>query len=79
MNEVELLRREYPEKAEAVQKDTAVEYFALDITTAGALKVDFANGATVTLPNVPVGRWKGKITKVYTTGTAAVIGAAYFD
>lgn len=51
--------------------DLATPVSALHISVAGALKVNMANGATVTFASVPVGTIEIAVTRVFATGTAA--------
>jgi hypothetical protein len=44
---------------------------AVYIGTTGHLKVDMANGTTVTFSNMPVGMFAIAITKIYQTGSTA--------
>lgn len=49
------------------------------LTTAGTLKVDFANGTTGTLGGLLVGTaYPFAITKIYTTGSATAAGYILF-
>lgn len=61
--------------AEAVTPSDTVDLTdpvsALYIGGTGALKVDMANGDTVTFAAVPVGVFHIAVTRVYSTGTAA--------
>lgn len=52
--------------------------FALLIGTAGTLKVDTADGDTVTFGNVPAGILPLRVKQVYSTGTSATNIAALY-
>jgi len=43
----------------------------LIVSVAGALKVDWADGSTTTIPNVTAGDHPYQVKRVYATGTAA--------
>jgi hypothetical protein len=47
------------------------------IGTAGTLKVDMADGSTVSLP-LPVGMHKIRVTKIYQTGSATAAGVILY-
>jgi len=52
---------------------------SLHISVSGTLKVDTANGDTVTFPVVPVGVLPLQVSRVYATGTDATGIVAYYN
>lgn len=85
----------FPDRAPATQSDPAIGAAAIDysggdqtftkrvrgiyIATAGALKVDMADGTTVTFSSLAAGTvYPFCITKIYQTGSSAAAGVVLY-